>query len=67
MENHGYTTHEYDSTNIVGHKCRTYQLRDNGKVIYTLDHEYDEDGSLDPQGYKHFMMRVDQYMEKRRD
>ena len=49
MENHGYTMHEYDITNIVGHKCRTYQLRDSGKVIYTLDCEYDEDGSLDPQ------------------
>lgn len=32
MENYGYTTHEYDNTNMIGNKCRTYQLRDNGII-----------------------------------
>lgn len=66
MENHGYTIHSYDGKNIVGNRCRIFELRDNGEQVYTLRQEYDEDGTLDPVGEKHFLKRADAYIEKRR-
>ncbi len=64
MKNNGYTIHDYFGKNIIGKPCHTYELWRNGKKIYALHNELNDDGSENPGGAKEFYRRVDLFMDQ---
>lgn len=67
MEKNGYTFNDYMGKNIVGNPCHTYELRKNGKVIYSLNVSFNEDGTEPEAAVKHFYEKADQIMDSIED
>ena len=65
MAMHEYTITDYMSTNIIGQPCHTYELRDHGKVIYSLNNCLNADGSENLQAVSHFHEKAEAIMDAR--
>ncbi len=64
MKAHAFTIADYYGKNIIGKPCHTYELRDNGKVLYRMHNELREDGSELPGPKKVFGEKCDAIMER---
>ena len=63
MENHEYIIHDFYGENRIGIPCHIYQLKDHGKVLYTLNNVLLEDGSEHPEPIKLFYDRAEAIMD----
>jgi len=63
MKAHAFTVVDYYGKNMIGRPCHTYELRDNGKVLYRMHSELLEDGSELPGPQKVFEKKCDAIME----